>query len=366
MKFGPRHGWLLAFWLGGIVCLSPLAAQESPPAPAVAAVKPEAAQPASAAGEVEKNKLSSSGPALSAELARIFGGGSPGGVADLKAMEKHVQSLRDRLLAATVGVQVGPAQGSGVIISPDGYVLTAAHVSGTPSRDVTFFFPDGKTRRGKTLGMNRSLDAGIMKISGGSNFPHVEMGDSAALREGQWCLATGHPGGYQPDRSPVLRMGRVLLIDSQAITTDCTLVGGDSGGPLFDMMGRVIGINSRIAQPLASNMHVPVVEYKTSWDRMVKGEAWGHYLGQEPFLGVRGEADAKAAKLTTVFPDSPAEKAGLKTGDVILQFDGKDVPDFPALTEMVKNKQPGDNVRIRVQRGEEVVNLRLVIGKRGG
>src|SRR4030095_1140333 len=102
----------------------------------------------------------------------------------------------------------------------------------------------------------------------------AEMGASDAVKYRQWCLATGHPGGYQEDRQAVLRLGRVSDNESGAIVTDCTLVGGDSGGPLFDLDGRVIGINSRIGQNLAANMHVPVNTYRSSWERMAKGEAW--------------------------------------------------------------------------------------------
>ena len=92
---------------------------------------------------------------------------------------------------------------------------------------------------------NRTIDAGLMKITDPGDFPSVEMGLSDLLKDGQWCLATGHPGGYQADRKPVLRLGRVLLSDNNTITTDCTLVGGDSGGPALDSQGRVIGVASR-------------------------------------------------------------------------------------------------------------------------
>jgi serine protease Do len=265
----------------------------------------------------------------------------------------------------TVGVQVGPAQGSGVIISKDGYVLTAAHVAGSPKRNVTFIMSDGRQLRGKTLGLYRTLDAGLMKIDTKEELPFAEMGDITALRDGQWCLATGHPGGYQSDRKAVLRLGRVLYKDSSAITTDCTLVGGDSGGPLFDLTGKVIGINSRISGALTANMHVPVGTFKDTWDRLTKGDEWGHYPGDEPYIGVKGEQNVKEAKIASVVPDSPAARAQMKDGDVVVKIDEREILDFESLVRVIGEYQPNDRVDVVVKRGEETLTLQLRIGKRG-
>lgn len=299
------------------------------------------------------------------QLKRVFAGGTPSSVAELRGMQSHVQKLTEQLMKCTVGVQVGAAQGSGVIISKDGYVLTAAHVAGQPNKDVLFLFPDGRTLRGKTLGLDRSMDAGLMKITEGTDFPFIEMGASEGLKVGQWCLATGHPGGYQPDRKPVLRLGRIVFLDNIAVTTDCTLVGGDSGGPLFDMDGKVIGINSRISGPITANMHVPVDTFRTNWDRLVKAEAWGHYPGQEPYIGIRGEPNTQGAKIAYVYPNSPAEKAGIKIGDVVTSIGKTKLKDFAALSASIREHQPGDTIKLYVRRGEEQLELKLRIGKRG-
>lgn len=333
----------------GVYFLSPLSLPQAAYA-AEAAVATSTATPTAAAEE---------------HLTHLLADGTPTGVADLRAMQQRVYKLTDQLTQCTVGVQVGAAQGSGVIISKDGFVLTAAHVAGTPNKDVLFLFPDGRTMSGKTLGLDRSMDAGLMKINGAKDLPFAEMGTSEKLKVGQWCLAMGHPGGYQSDRKPVLRLGRIVFLDNVAVTTDCTLVGGDSGGPLFNMEGKVIGINSRISSPLTANMHVPVDTFKTSWERLAKADAWGHYPGQEPFIGIRGEANVKQAKVAHIFPESPAEKAGLKVGDVILAINGDDLPDFAALSAAIRDRQPGDSIKLQVRRGEDTLELKLRIGKRG-
>ena len=298
-------------------------------------------------------------------LSRLLAGATPSGVSDLRVMQDHVRKLSDQVMKYTVGVQVGQAQGSGVIISKDGYVLTAAHVAQHPKRGVTFIMSDGRLLRGKTLGLYRTLDAGLMKIDTKEDLPFAEMGQIDLLKDGQWCLATGHPGGYQSDRKPVVRLGRVLNLHTSAITTDCTLVGGDSGGPLFDLNGKVIGINSRISGELTANMHVPVGAFKDTWDRLTKGDQWGHYPGDEPYIGVRGEPTAKDAKIASVVPDSPAALAKLQVGDVVLKVDGQEVADFESLVRLIGEHQPQDEVEIVVKRGDATQTVTLTIGKRG-
>jgi serine protease Do len=210
----------------------------------------------------------------------------------------------------------------------------------------------------------RTLDAGLMKINGAGPWPYAEMAKSDEAMVGQWCLATGHPGGFEEGRKPVVRIGRVLLKDKFAITTDCTLVGGDSGGPLLDMEGRVIGINSRIGRFLTTNMHVPVAAYRESWDRLIKGEAWGSLPGLGPYLGVQGEPNSKDAKISRAIPGSPAEKAGIQAGDIVVKFKGNNVGDFASLQNLVSECQAGDKVPVELMRGGERIKLELEVGER--
>jgi len=302
------------------------------------------------------------------QLAALLQGEPPQSLADLKAMETHFLSLIEQVLPTTVAVQVGPAQGSGVIINPEGYVLTAAHVSGEPGRTAWLVLHDGTRVSGTTLGVYRTLDAGLIKINqtdAGRVWPYAQMGESKDVATGQWCLAAGHPGGFQPNRPPVMRLGRVLsLNDNSTITTDCTLIGGDSGGPLFGMDGSVIGVNSRIGNSLTINLHVPVNTFRDQWDRLARSDSWGHTPGREPFLGVQGAPDSNDATIHRVFPGTPAADAGLKPGDLVLRFAGRRVTDFPTLQSFVSDEEPGNRVTLVIRRDDRTLEIQLVIGLR--
>ena len=204
-----------------------------------------------------------------------------------------------------------------------------------------------------------------MKISTEGKWPYAELGRSKNVKNGQWCLATGHPGGFEHGRTAPLRFGRVLYNRDSAIVTDCTLVGGDSGGPLFDARGRVIAIHSRIGDGLRANLHVPADTYRETWDRLVDGDTWGGHAPGGPFIGVVAAEDAKNAEIGEVVPAGAAEAAGIERGDVILKFNGKETADFKSLSEAVSETDPGDRVKVELRRGDETLTLDLVVGKYG-
>ena len=309
-------------------------------------------------------------------LPAAFAKANPENLEDLKAIEKHVQEVLKKVIPCTVCIRAG-GSGSGVIVSEDGLVLTAGHVSGQPGRTVTIITPDGKSHKGKTLGGNGTIDSGMVKITDPGKWPFVELGTLRDLKKNDWCLVTGHPGGFKVGRSPVVRVGRILEINDRAaaayVRTDCTLVGGDSGGPLFDMYGRVIGIHSRIGGSITANLHVPVDTYRETWDRLVKGERWGRGIGRpvrptrgEPDYGFQLDAGAKSCAIGEVLKDSPAAKAGLKSGDVIKKLDGQAATTAAALVEELKKKRPGDEVTFEIQRGPATLSVRVVVGRQPG
>lgn len=301
-------------------------------------------------------------PLPAKSIPRAFEKEAPESIEDLRTIQAHVRKVLAKVTASTVGVRLGPSFGSGVIINREGLVLTAGHVSGTAGRDVEVILHDGRRFKGKTLGVNRDRDSGLLQISDPGEWPFVEMGKSTELKRGQWCLALGHPGGFRPGRTPVVRLGR-LINGEKYLQTDCAIVGGDSGGPLFDMEGKVVGIHSRISEPLTVNLHVPIDTYRETWERLTKGEVWGGPRAIA-YMGIQIDPDAKNCRIAEVTPGSPAEKAELKVDDVLLAFDGKKVANINELGTLLRAKNPGNEVVLRVQRGAETLMLRVVLGKR--
>jgi len=149
---------------------------------------------------------------------------------------------------------------------------------------------------------------------------------------------------------------------------DPRICGGDSGGPLFDMQGRVIGIHSRIGGQITANMHVPVDTYRDTWEQLVKAEVWGGFgfpnLANVPYLGIEGDPDGKEARITKIVKGAAAEKAGLQVDDVITSFDGKKIERYEDLRPQIMRKKIGDKVAVEVLRGDKTVKLEVVLGKR--
>jgi len=173
----------------------------------------------------------------------LFDGGVPESLDQLRSMESRFKKLTEQVMPATVNIQMGASQGSGVVVTDDGYILTAAHViGGKPFQEARIVFPDGRRFKAETLGVNSGrIDSGMLKIINPKkkSFPYVQLGISEPLELGQWVMAVGHPGGLDKSRGLVTRVGRIVGKSERVIRTDCTLVGGDSGGPLFDMNGQL-------------------------------------------------------------------------------------------------------------------------------
>ena len=309
-----------------------------------------------------------------ANLEFLWSGLVPESIAQLTAMEKHVADIVEQVKPATVNIQVGASQGSGVVVSRDGYVLTAAHVIGRPNQIARITFPDGTVKRARTLGSNGPIDSGMLKIiedktddaddendnkvKARVRFPYLDMGESASLKEGQWVIAIGHPGGIDPDRGLVVRVGRIIYRSARVLRTDCTLVGGDSGGPLVDMDGNVVGIHSRIGGQLTDNLHVPVDSYSEQWDLLASAQSIGS-SSSRPRLGINVVDETNEVKEV---PEGPARKAGVQKGDVIIEMDGVKVANKADIARIFKEFKIGDQIEIIVQRGDTEKSLQLKVG----
>ncbi|MEY3172696.1 MAG: putative periplasmic serine endoprotease DegP-like precursor [Planctomycetota bacterium] len=303
----------------------------------------------------------------------------------LQQRQQQLFEAVEKVRGCVVGVADGMGVGSGVIVSEDGIVLTASHVvengrrgrrrgPGVPPRPVTILFPDGSQYQAEVLGRNADADAAVLKISeparGGNGFPYAPMGRTSETDTGEWCFAMGHPGGYRQDREAPVRFGRVLSVGSRTVVSDCAILLGDSGGPLFDLEGRVIGIHSMITSLIIENRHVAIDAFHNDWDRLLAGERWGalraadNGLVESGFFGVQLRWKDFVPQVEEVIVGSPAEKSGLKEGDVLLQIGGGRIADRLDLATILALLEAEQSVEVRIRRGPEELQLQLVTGPR--
>jgi S1-C subfamily serine protease len=146
--------------------------------------------------------------------------------------------------------------------------------------------------------------------------------------------------------------------------TDVALIGGDSGGPLFTLDGKLVGIHSRIGTEISENMHVPVDVFRDSWDRMVDKQAWGVLPGFDPpYIGVTSlEGASGPAVIRTVEEDSPADVGGLKKDDLVIRVDDKPVSTFQDLVNIIGESTPGDLITVVVRRENTVMRFPVIVG----
>ncbi len=296
-------------------------------------------------------------------------------LAGLKEREQRVQTLVAKVQPAVVCItnKAMAGTGSGIIINKEGLILTAAHVTQATGKELDIIFPDGKHVKGTALGANRGSDAGLAKIDVPGEYPFAEMGDSNLLKLGDWCVALGHPGGFKLERKPPVRLGRVWQRDPEGgIFTDCTLIGGDSGGPLFDLDGKVIGIHSSINASAEHNRHIALDTLRGDWDDLMASKVWGELRmsgtdPNRPKLGLTLDREklTGGAPILAVVPDSKAEKLGLKEGDVITKFDGVNIPNYFAVMRELSDRKAGDVIKIELKRGDETLahEIELLPGK---
>lgn len=289
----------------------------------------------------------------------------PSALDQLKHIESQVAAVVEKNMSACVAVSDGTGFGSGVIISADGLVLTAGHVISEAS-DFELIMPSGKTLKARRLGMDLGIDAGMMQITSPGPFPFVELDRSGELPLGTWVVSMGHSGGYELGRTPPVRTGRVLGKGQGQMFTDAVLIGGDSGGPLFDLQGKLVGIHSSIGDNVAENRHVTMPGFFANWDRMKAGEVWGELPElnaprkmKRGVIGVRVDLEAKNCRIRVVNERSPASEAGLEVGDVVLEFNGIAIRDGRHLIETIKKLNSGDVCRMKILRDETEFSLSI-------
>jgi len=273
--------------------------------------------------------------------------------------------------------------GSGFIISADGYVVTNNHVITADGRgqveEITVTTPDGTEYPAELIGKDAASDLAVLKISGSKPFPFVHFGDSSQSRVGDWVIAIGNPFGLGGTVTSGIVSAVYRGVGGGAydryIQTDASINRGNSGGPLFDMQGNVIGINNAIFSPTGGSVGIgfaiPAETAAPIVDKLIRGEEiLRGYLGvriqpvTEDFSAALGIPENRGEFIQSVEPGEAADKAGLKSGDVVLSVAGKDVTPDQTLSFIVANTPPGTRVPIVLLRDGKRMTLNATVGRR--
>ena len=265
--------------------------------------------------------------------------------------------------------------GSGVVISPDGYALTNHHVSKLhlKKKFIKIQVPGGKKYNAKILGYDAQGDLSVLKIIGVKNHPYVELGDSDKLNVGQYCIALGNPFNLATKGNPVISIGIISAIHcyqhtySDAIQTDVAINPGNSGGPLFTMDGKLAGINGRIAtrNPTKSNSRVgyaiPANQIKKYVEGLKKGnmnhgDIYGWILDKK-------EKNGTGVSVLKVISKTQPDKSGFKKGDLIVEIDGYKIYNINRYLGVIRVYPVGTKLPFKIKRNDKYVNLAITLEK---
>lgn len=286
---------------------------------------------------------------------------TPGSLEELLQIETQVTSILPRVLPAVVSIEGG----SGVIVSHDGYILTASHVTRKSRRMVSVKLQDGRTVAAVTLGTNTNTDTAALKILSNGPWPFVPVGDSETVKVGDRVLALGYPLSFRRGTPSAVRFGKILKRNKNQFVSDCTIMGGDSGGPLIDLNGKLIGIGSRVKIDIKQNLHVPIQNYVTEWQQLAASiDIRKTPIASAPraYLGIQGETDNDRVRIRHVHEGSPAERAGLLANDVLLQLGGKTIGKFDDVIEILNLKKPGEKVVAKLNRYGNLMQIAILLG----
>lgn len=268
------------------------------------------------------------------------------------------------------------ALGSGFVISEDGFIVTNNHVIQGADEVLIEFF-EGFELEAKIIGTDPNTDLALLKVESDKPLKYVSWGDSEVARVGDWVVAMGNPlgQGFSVSAGIVSARGRALSGSyDDYIQTDAAINRGNSGGPLFNMNGDVIGVNTAILSPNGGSIGIGFAMSSRVAENVIAqlrdyGETRRGWLGvriqdvTEDLAEGLGMEEARGALVTDV-PEGPALEAGMEAGDVILSFDGVDVADTRGLVRQVGSTEVGKEVRVLVFRNGETETLRVTLGRR--
>jgi serine protease Do/serine protease DegQ len=323
----------------------------------------------------------------------------------LRAMEEAFTAVADRVMPSVVNVSTVPkkgvfpsgddipeqfreffdefrrrrpdqrSSGSGVIVDPNGYILTNNHVIENAS-EITVRLSDARKFTATLIGRDPKTDLAVLKVDAAAPLPAAELGDSESLRIGQWAIAIGNPFGL--DRtvtvgiiSATARTRVGVATYENFIQTDASINPGNSGGPLLNLDGRVIGVNTAIVAAgqgigfaIPINMVREVMAQLVAGGRVVRG--WLGVMIQdltEDLAKGFGVAERAGVLVGGVMPGGPAETAGLRVGDIVVEFDGAQIRETPDLQRRVASVSPGRPLDVVVVREGQRVPVRVTVGE---
>lgn len=273
--------------------------------------------------------------------------------------------------------------GSGVIVSENGYIVTNEHVSGAKYSSCYVTLDTGKTYTGNVVWSDSNLDLSIVKINM-QNLPYAKLGDSDELRVGQTMYAIGNPIGYEfqrtvtsgivsaKDRTIKFTENNQEIYMSDLIQTDAGINPGNSGGPLIDVNGNVVGINSiKITSAEGIGFAVPINVIKPIIERYIQqGSFEEATIGifaydQNAISYLQGESKLdNGIYVASVLRNGPAEKAGIKEQDILIQIEGTTMKKMNDLKEYIYTKKPGDIVKVTIQRKGKQMEVEVTLGKK--
>jgi serine protease Do len=265
--------------------------------------------------------------------------------------------------------------GSGFIISDDGYIFTNNHVVENTDK-ILVKISDGKEYEAKIIGTDSKTDLALIKIKPENGLPTVEIGDSDSLKVGEWVLAIGNPFGLEQTVTAGIVSAKGRVIGAGAydnfIQTDASINPGNSGGPLFNMQGKVIGINTAIvAHGQGIGFAIPINMAKTILeDLKTKGKVTRGWLGisiqniSEDIAKSMNYKNKGGVLVSDVFKDDPADKAGIKVGDVITEINGRSIKDSQDLLLTIASLRVGDKATIKVWRDGKNLSFSVLVAER--
>jgi putative serine protease PepD len=259
--------------------------------------------------------------------------------------------------------------GSGWVYDAEGHVVTNEHVVGGVE-EVTVVFQDGTEVTATVVGTDPSTDVAVLKLEEGHEAPVLPLGSTSSLKLGDTVIAIGSPLGLQGTVTAgiVSGLGRDIPAPNEftiagAVQTDAALNHGNSGGPLLDTGGRVVGMNAQIASETGANTGIgyaiPVETVKRFADQLIATGKVEH-----AFLGVVIEDAENGARLADIRTGSPADEAGLRQGDVVTEVDGEPIDSADDLRSAVESHKPGDEVDLTLRRDGESATVTVTLGTR--